>query len=447
MNTTTFTTILASLGIAACSSGGNGLADARLAAIDATADALVAPVDANEAPNVSVTVFDPNAQTPFVGLPVAFMNADGSAAKVTVTGADGFATAFMTAGGSVTVGATAVIAPDGDSPEPHVYTYLGVQPGDHLVISGVNPATAVVPLSVPALDNAQLYFATSTCSPPNMGPVSSTTNSSVGLVVLAGCTSADIFVEAVDNANNIFSLFVEGQSIVANTPVTLSGLYDAAIATAGTVTNLPDGTNGVDISLGLFDGSALLYGIDDNAVDFTGTSASRTISHISFPGAQQVGGVQWGTQAGNYQNYFSRNAVDEDFTVDLSVVPQLPSVTLAQFEAASSSLSWQESGGTATADLATVTMNVSSGTTRNFFWQVVGPHTSNSLTLPTLPSSLSKFNIITGDVVSPQISTIGKITGGYDRVRPAAFGVGNFIVTLEQTVGDTLQLSTAELTR
>ena len=111
--------LVSSVALAACG-GGSSTADAPIAAIDAppggsidapigspdgahTIDAATSPDAAVPGP-VTVNAFTPKG-LPASGLPIAFLNADGSVVLETTTDRNGVATATMLAGGSVTLGA------------------------------------------------------------------------------------------------------------------------------------------------------------------------------------------------------------------------------------------------------------------------------------------------------------------------------------------------------
>ena len=91
---------------------------------------------------------------------------------------------------------------------------------------------------------------------------------------------------------------------------------------------------------------------------------------------------------------------------------------------ASSTFSWSESAGTD--DMAVIQIeNSSDDASRDFVWTIVGPDTSASFTVPTLPTSLTGFNILSTDSQSFDDAWTVQMTGGYDAIRGAAIGTNN----------------------
>ncbi len=190
------------------------------AAIDAMADAGARPV----AITITASGF------PRAGVQVAFSNADSSPVATLVTDGSGTASQVMAAGGMVTA-----IDPFVDlagSGSAALFTYEGVQPGDHLQLAGSAARTSFTYVTI---DTAAVAGATSylVSAPPCGNTVLFPSGSGAsGTNSFPPCAGADLYIVALGSANNVLgSLYHPGVAFSNNATVDLTG--DAFVAPLG----------------------------------------------------------------------------------------------------------------------------------------------------------------------------------------------------------------------
>ena len=464
-NSSRFVCALAMLALGACGSSGSGnttadasTADSATSRIDAstigTPDATVVtttpdartiatadatpPVDA--APDatppdamvqpVTVTIYDPSTGAPSSGLPVAFLNADNSVVLEVTTDSTGSASAVMTALGSVTVGA-AQVGDDNNGNPGNVYTWLGVKPGDVLIAN--RPAT---PSSASTIT---INVTTATFSDPNTSDYETqifcsdgeefnsdvTDGGPTAIMISSLCTSAAFFVYAEDGDSDEIGVVYQGSTALTDGANITIGDFTAADNISLMATDLPrvrletafqlaDGFNGLGSGVGT-----------DGIVSQSGT-ATATLQLATLPNIDALS---------NYQ--FNDNALDTSFNIlgrapssttmfslDFTALMMATVQSEPSYDMASSTFSWSESAGTD--DMAVIQIeNSSDDASRDFVWTIVGPDTSASFTVPTLPTSLTGFNILSTDSQSFDDAWTVQMTGGYDAIRGAAIGTNN----------------------
>lgn len=365
---------------------------------------------------VTIHVFDA-AHAPAVGRAVAFLKADDSIVAETITDSTGTATASMPDGGSVTVAASAVVSTVG---QPVAYTYLGVKNGDELTIG--NPTQASSPFSITvrvlagAVPTAQNYLFNSSC---NINASNETNTLSTTMMLHAGCTAADFYIEAKNNAfKTISTAWRAAQPVSAGATVDSGTTFTAPTTSTFSVSNASQFaaiTPALDLVVGAFYPVPVGF---NSELTLSNGAGSRTLTHAVIPGSSLETRIQIDDVGA--QLVVKRAAAPASVALNLSTA-NLPSIASGVvYSAASSAVKWQESGQAV--DTAAVDIQVKNGTARNFRWLIVGPHTGASLRVPHLPASLTAFNIAAGDVATPRSAAIGSFPGGgYDRIRAHVF--------------------------
>lgn len=369
------------------------------------------PIDAVTR-GVTLHVFDPSG-APAVGRGVVFLAPDGTPVAELVTDATGTAFAPVPDGGSVTVAAEAVKASFG---RPNMYTYLGVKNGDELTIGApkrVPPASVEAVVSVPtgAVPTAQNFHFHASC---NLNAGNTTNTRSVTMKLRSDCTMADFYAEALDGSFKPVATAYAPNKAIAST-IDMGTAFTPLVASTLTVKNVPaltEVTPALDLVIANF------YPVVTNnfAITLTDGMGSKTLRHASIPGASLETRVRLGGLGERL--VVRRAAAPTDTTIDFATASLLE-VTAPGAYTAPSTVSWSEIGSAA--DVATVTLRIHAGTTRDFEWIIVGPHTGASLRVPTLPASLAAFAITPADDVTVLFTGIGAFPGGYDRVRPLVF--------------------------
>ena len=421
----------AALVLAACggSSNGNVTADAAVS-IDAPVSSPVdaTPPDAMVVPPVTVNVYDPSTGAPSSGLPVAFLNADNSVVAEVTTDTSGAAAAIMAAGGSVTVGA-AQVGSDGNGNAGQVFTWLDVSPGDVLVAnSPVAPTSAdqfTINITTAVDSNANDYFVQFYCDDGEKFKIDVLASGTGSGTTKSTCTSAAIYLFAENrNGDELDFAYLNGVALSDGASIAFDTLTPIAIDTFS-VSGISSGNN-VNVPVTLTDSS--------NDLD-------RTLTRVSLSAGAGNGTFQLGSAAnfdymtavsdsygvGDVNAIFRSPATVGSFSGDMSALEKVASMqTLPSYDVQSSTFSWTEAGSVA-ADAASITFDVQSSdlTTRNFTWFVVGPDSSATLALPTLPTSLSSFAVLGNDTATVTSAQTVGVTGGYDIVRGTFFGTNH----------------------
>jgi len=381
------------------------------------ATTIDASPDAPTHGTVTVKVFDPSSSgAVVVGIPVVFIEADGSLVGHPVTAADGTASADVHTGAS----ATAVIA---QANSTQIETVVGLVPGDHVNIgpSGA-PATAVGSFSVsfPAYSGATSYNV--------YGPCGSTsgTASPVVLQMQSDCKldTMDLTVVPMDSGGNGLAYLTKtGVAFVANGTTTMTGAYTGMSAFTATVTNI--GSTVTQVGVGRFVPDTNGF---SNQTSGAPTNGMITLMAPGPSGTKALVSSQFSTAnsqqavlqsiAGNVQTY----GLDAGMTL-------LPWVGPMVFDLANHKIMVPTSTAGTTSDAPDVFF-VQAGysrtvgmTTSNFMWVVIGP-TATDVTLPVLPVDV-------GDVMPKATDTSQGLFGvmleadtynGYNDVRQDLYG-------------------------
>lgn len=397
--------------IPACGGGKSGEVDGG--SVDGT-HAIDAPATA-----VTIHVFD-SGHAPVVGRAVAFLKADDSVVAEVMTDSAGTASAPMPDGGSVTVAAPAVVT--GSGGEAVLYTYLGVKNGQELTIGELKAAATTpftVTITVPASvePTAQNFLFNSTC---NINASNETNIRTVDMMLAAGCTSADFYVETKNaQYKTLSTTWRPAQAVSAGANVDAGTAFTPVTTSTLSITNAPQFstiTPALDLVVGSF------YPVPagfNSSITITNGSGSKALTHGSIAGASLETRIEV-EDTGN-QFVIKRAAPTELMGFDFAAA-NLPTVASGvTYSPTASAVIWQESGHST--DTAAADLRIKNGTARDFNWLIVGPHTSESLHVPHLPSSLAQFNVAAGDAATP-IAAIGSFPGGYERIAPHVFVEG-----------------------
>ena len=452
-----FALMLGVLAVTACGGGGSSSPDATAtfdapSQVDAAAHADAAP-QADAAPTadagpqsdaaptadaasqadatvgnapVTVTVFDDN-NSPAMGLPVAFLNADGTVVLETTTDITGTASATMASGGSVTVGASQVGLLS-DSSQGIVYTWLGVAAGDVLTANQpVIPEVGQqinVNVSSPADANGADYQIFGFCPDGNNFNGETSDGSATSIMVPANCTPADFYVAVYDtNGDEIDDSYSASVALADGANVTLGALV--AVATDSvSITTLP-GTlaSNVNMDFALTDGTNVLDDEEPSAGATNGT-VTASIDFGAFANLDLMSEYYGHSGDGQFFDSWTRGpSVNAAVNLDFTALMMASITATPTFDLPSNTLSWTEAA-TGTADAFSTQLDVESSdqTTRTYTWEIVAPHQGTSLVLPTLPTSLSDFNILNTDTVTVGNSVLAKGTVGYDVIAEFTLG-------------------------
>lgn len=396
---------------------------------DARPPAPDAP-DAMSPDAVSLAVINHGA--PAIGVTVYFLNADGSVAKAAVTDDNGIATAVVTAGGSVTAirPFTTPPPPAGKVTTDELRTFLGVKPGDHLVLSRVAFDSVTVQFDAAAPDGgdfATSYQVFTTCGGGTIAPGGSGNGSGSpdpgGTLELQNCHgAADIAVvanqivaearaggHAIETPQGLYhanaTLPPDGNVMVSLRDDTYADLTDVTF----TYMNAPDASITVLHSPVLTNGFLGPYS--------TTAGGSATISEAAVPATMQV--VDSSLTLNNFHEVVDWGPYSTTYNLDLNNVLLREVTGGPTFDAATGKISWTEGTDGATPNLTIVGIQVrrSEPTLARWHWEIAAPYSPSGVVLPHLPTDL--FDWAPGQEEIQDFDPIKnvQVTGGYDAVR------------------------------
>jgi hypothetical protein len=369
---------------------------------------------------------------PGAGVHVYFLNADNTVVAIADTDATGSTRASMAAGGSVTVlDPFAPTVPD-PSRDIELRSYLGVSPGDHLVVSEADRSPIAVTINARELPGATGYDVLTTC-----GTESLPRGRSTATVTLAGCNGIADVVVIANAPGGASTLYHPGLAVSDDATLDLTqDEYRAMKDVTFHYSHIPSATNSVSVSYGIgtahgmvgfnsivFDGSTSV--IQDGAASITlrvpdlpGTSA--LISHAVYVMTRDVN---------------VRHDVDQQllpaasYELDLAGVLFPDWVEFPHYDATNRRIAWVDGPGDPVPDMYLARLSVSpdpgvrsaaAPPAQSWTWQLAAPRTAGELKLPVLPIDIADWTPLSTDRVSGAAFPI-KLPGGYDAIRDKIF--------------------------
>lgn len=379
------------------------------------ADAMLP--DAMPPDAVSLAVI--NHGVPAAGVAVYFLDADGSVAKAAITDGNGIASAVITAGGSVTAirPFTTPPPPAGAFAPDELRTFLGVKPGDHLVLSqaATDSVTVAFEFATPDGGNTdttyQLY---TTCGG---GPTSVTPGGGLDLQNCHG--AADIAVVASGGGlETPQGLYHASASLPSGGNVTVS--LDDAYAGLTDVTFTYTNTLGATITLAhspvLTNG---FLGPYSTTADST-TNNSATISEVAVPASMETMEiVDSSLTLNNLHEVVDWGPYSTAYTLDLSNVLLREVTGAPTYDLATGKIAWTEATDGATPSLTIAGILVTRPAPfAKWHWEIVAPYSPGAVVLPHLPTDVFDWQPGPNDQIESldPIQNV-QVTGGYDAVR------------------------------
>lgn len=373
------------------------------------------PADAAVAPVTIAAVLDGQ---PAMGVAVYFQNADSTVVLATTTDASGGASAVMAAGGSVTA-----VNPFGNAQLDELDTFVGVKPGDHLLLArSTTSTTAQVTVQAPGDSAMTSYMAYSPCNfqgtQLNPPPASVIATPVSGQMTLTNCrATSDFLVQATNGSASEFFV-AANQAVVDQGTVDLTAsTYAPSTPRTITYTNVP--------ALRSMSQQADLVGPSGPIFEYLGETSSDTPSPtVSWDVPLFAGAVDVLQTFFNFHTYSQQITVDwgqlgSGATIDvgsraLSEFTGPPALDPATHQA---SIPTDTSIGLSP-DFSVFAMSASrTSPTRTWVWFVTAP-SGASVTLPTVPATGGfDYNVGSGDNYSIDSWVNGKVPGGYDAVR------------------------------
>jgi hypothetical protein len=401
--------ILLLAALAACKPVDAHLPDADMSQHDAGIDAAPNPV------TVTVYSFDGTGVV-VPGVPVVFVNPDGTAVAHPVTDLQGTASAVVQSGATVTV----VFQPQATGYE--LYTYQAVKPGDHIIVGDMQDQSVAgqFRVSFTAVPNATNYTVYGPCGQTN------TTSSPVTLTMTNDCKLDMMEIQVHAFTGNTSLGYVSMSNVpFANGMVTMPSTYSQYI----TVNALYQGLVGVaSVETQRFSPADSRYGTEPQTNNVGGSSVTNS---VGGPAAASAAVETWfyQTTGGMQQLFDGLGGSATTYSVDAATT-LLPWFGTVSFDLSGKIVVPLDHTGT-TSDMpdlfyaqAQFTRMVNANEYITVRWNVAGP-TAGDVTLPKLTDDLAFLNPKSTDTADiPQALMFeSSAVNGWDDIRPNLFGL------------------------
>ncbi|HET7505951.1 MAG TPA: hypothetical protein VFK02_33255 [Kofleriaceae bacterium] len=373
---------------------------------------------------------------PRAGVHVYFLNADSSVVATKDTGADGKASAVMVAGGSVTAldpfaplvrPAVGAVADNNND----LRTFMGVKPGDDLVLSQTDFVGTTVTFTLSAkaptiASNSYLVFTTCgtvSIATDGRGIDPSSEITLPGENATSDCHGvADIVIEAREfdgESNNVVgALYHENVAVTGGGKVDLSAdEYKPFEDVSFRYMHAPqDRLITVERTIGTAHGRFGDLALSASGLPDIEGNASFPFETPAVPGATRI--VDTIVDL-NGRHHVVESVTSNQYTLDLTSV-LLPDLRDAPFyNPATQRMSWhEETAATVRPDATTLGLEILRDNQR-WTWAVAAPWTpGGELLLPRLPTDVRDFNPQIKDAINIDTLRNAQVPGGYDKLRP-----------------------------
>lgn len=362
----------------------------------------VGPTPEPEQPSGSVvTMKVRDGAVPRAGVKVLFQNPDDSLLAEVATDADGNATADMPRGGQVTVVRTYTPDAQGMDPLDHLYTYVGVKPGDKLELVGALRSELVRVIQVKVgFDPGTPVTVSAPCG----------TGSGVAPIIevqLKGCAAEAPFlvVETSDPDDPLY--FTATAKIEPNIDFSAEE-FRGRLTTELRAQN-PMTAATVAMQKRLYQGAYNVY-------DSGKVPAPATIDVPDLLKTQQVVSAWVTTADGRKFVTAQRKAFEGVPTIMDLATTEIPTTSAPAY--ANGVISWTEAGnGLVDLTVASITAGAPG---REFVRSIAAPYSNTAMRVPPLPAAYEHYTIQPTDTITIQ-HNLARVTGGYDGARPRVF--------------------------
>lgn len=383
--------------------------------------------DNDTVPPTDVRVVVQDGYAPIAGVRVVFAGADGSTMELS-TGADGRAqTAF--AGGNVTVIRT---YPTGNPQQyPEIYDYIAVKPGEALHVGHVtdNATPTTIQVAVPTLAQGNVKIVTPCGSGQGTAPTIS--------VSVTACPS-ELSLYLRDGNQESFVATVPYATTIDVSHQTLNSDLSTTILTY----DVGPGVSSVTAEGRAVAGMHQVYStgaqrVDQASIQTNLPDLAATIDELVIGTIVATAG---GTQMTATRSLWEPMPVSVDGTGALPYLQEDPVFT-------PTGVSWVETGsGTVDAVIATIEVTRSTAPSpadAKYTRTILAPYSGMSLAIPQLTGADATYNPTPADQLAGAAGLVGAVgsdtaTGGYDALRPWAFGVANLVEAAPVGVSVTL---------
>lgn len=395
-------------------SGTGNLADASVTS-DGAVDAGV------DAPSglVGITVLD-FTSVPAPGMTVVFQNADGTVAAMTTTDAQGYASATMLAGGSVTAERPQRAGLSGR----WFFSFTGVKPGDELLVGAAPSPTPTIfqtTFLLPTYPNTYDYQIVTDCGD---GSVLGSAAAPIATLTMS-CSPVNVYVAAknmmISNAT-IAALYAADVTVAPGGTVDLTGAsYQPVTSMALDISGVSSNVTQTFAEIGISDGQTILdtevasTGFGSNG-EVTGTANVAVLPGTQFSVVTQL--FSSGDQLAS-EEILQRVAPSNAYTVDTATIDTAWLLDGVDYNVAAEQIEWTETAGAVSPDYARAEIIVTQS--HGFTREIAGPYQPGRLAVPVLPSPLDEFNVTAGDNADVDKFYLATVPGGWDAVRATVF--------------------------
>jgi hypothetical protein len=267
-------------------------------------------------------------------------------------------------------------------------------------------------LETPVVANATTYNATALC--PGGGGYGNGSSATLSMQ-LFGCTTADIYVAALDSSNELLAtLFHPALAVTASEIVdlTTSDHDVAAVAATYSFTNLP--SSGVQVDYDLVGSAGAINGFGQ-FIDVSAGSAGLSIAQPALP-ANEVAFVltDFATTNNTHDVYAWSSTAPTSYALDASTAT-LPDITAAPvFDYSTDTLTWTAGSGVAP-DAVLAELNFQNDL-QVASWSIVAPYADGVLQFPPIAGLMPAMT----DTMDIGELATAHVPGGYDAIRSFA---------------------------
>ena len=417
--------LVALLVTAACGGDGDGRpVDAQPEADAPAADSPVAELP----PLAPVTLTVLRDGKPVQGVHTYFLDFADVLVTTVDTDAAGTASAVLTSGSVTAIDPFAPAQPD---PERAIElrSWIGVKPGDHLVLSQSDPAPITVTINAPRSPDATSYDMLTTCGREfDRGQPT-------GTITLSGCNGvADVLIVARSRDGNS-ALYRSGVVVADQATVDLTaGDYRPFKEVAFHYSHVPSTAESVsvDYEFGTPNGR-LRDDFEDSTSAFVDGSATITLAVPDIPDG--FAALRHSIDLRAIHDIDERQAHATSYDLDLAGLLLPDWMEYPRYDAANRRIAWVDAAGGAAPDFqigvldvtpAAPTRRAAGSPAQPWNWLLIAPYTAGQLKLPALPNDVADWTPqATDDVEGAGFAF--KLPGGYDALREKVFTMGDDI--------------------
>ena len=385
----------------------------------------------------SLTLLDPGG--PIQARSIVFHNPDGSIAGIEQTGPSGIATHDVSADGMITITGVINSLPGGSGgSSTRLYTIMGVQPGDSLVLGRTEDPwdiVGAVDVTLPGpVAGAAAYGVDIGCDQSFDADPAKVHSLELYPQCFRGATTFDVIAYAVDGNDNLLQFAaVKNVSVINNSlvKVAIPAWTSGTVTTAMNLGNAPATAGWADVKFDAVAGGVSFYADSDGDGFDNGSPASLSFDLPSgwADGIEYLLCVyhqaQGGTPAPDSISYIfhRQSGVPAQLDHDLSTL-LLPVISSAQLDAAAApraTMAFTPDGDLSAADGGLAVISWEDAQRNLYEWWIMFPPGQTDIMTPELPDFLADHRPSPSSQFRPiKVAVVdGDFIDGYDDMRNA----------------------------